>query len=236
MTPEESTLIAVNSACPVCRGEYAHLLVEVNQQRYYRCSGCLATFIDPAQRPSANDERAEYDLHQNHVDDAGYRRFLEPAVNAAVELLAPGARILDYGCGPGPALAAMLQERGYQVSLFDPIYRPDRSVFSQRFDAITCTEVVEHFHEPAAEFSKLNAMLNPGGVLIIMTRFQTDDKRFANWHYRRDPTHVVFYRAETFQILGRGFGWEVDTRPPNLAVIRKPLAASPGASVQQTSG
>lgn len=221
MTPEESALIDVNPPCPVCRGERVLVLIEIDQKRYYRCTGCFATFIDPAQLPSISAERGEYDRHQNRVDDVAYRRFLEPAANAAVELLNPGASILDYGCGPGPALAAMLQERGYTVSLFDPIYRPDRSVLSQRFDAITCTEAVEHFHEPAAEFSKLNAMLNPGGVLIIMTRFQTDDARFANWHYRRDPTHVVFYRGETFQILGRRLGWKVDIRPPNLALIQK---------------
>ena len=41
-----------------------------------------------------------------------------------------------------------------------------------------------------------------------MTCFQNADDRFATWHYRRDPTHVVFYREETFAWLAAHFGWE----------------------------
>jgi cyclopropane fatty-acyl-phospholipid synthase-like methyltransferase len=66
------------------------------------------------------------------------------------------------------------------------------------YDFITCTEVVEHFHHPALEFRRLDALLKPGGWLAIQTTFQTDDARFARWNYRRDPTHVVFYRPYTF--------------------------------------
>ena len=40
-----------------------------------------------------------------------------------------------------------------------------------------------------------------------MTCFQTDDKRFADWHYRKDPTHVVFYRETTFRTIARQRGW-----------------------------
>lgn len=115
----------------------------------------------------------------------------------------------------------MLTERGYRVSLYDPIYRPDAGVLLQRYDAITCTEVVEHFHNPATEFRRLKDLLRPGGWLIVMTRFQTDDARFARWHYRRDPTHVVFYRPETFRSIGRRLGWSVECQPPQLALLRR---------------
>jgi hypothetical protein len=57
--------------------------------------------------------------------------------------------------------------------------------------------------------------------LGIMTRFQTDDARFAGWHYRRDPTHVVFYRAETMQWLIDRFGWDGEIFEPGIVLAKK---------------
>lgn len=215
----------MNPACPVCGHGATVVLLDVDDRRYWRCPACLATFVDPGQHPGREEEKSEYDRHCNAIDDPGYQQFLRPAFDALTQRVPGGCRILDYGCGPGPALANMLTGAGFQVSLYDPIYRPDSDVLGQRFDAIACTEVVEHFHRPAREFQRLDSLLRPGGWLVIMTRFQTDDARFARWHYRRDPTHVVFYRPQTFRVLGCRFGWQVECSPPNLVVIGK---AQPG--------
>jgi hypothetical protein len=34
-----------------------------------------------------------------------------------------------------------------------------------------------------------------------------DEASFADWWYLRDPTHVSFYRPETFEWLARHHGW-----------------------------
>lgn len=196
----------------------------VTALRYWRCPNCMATFLDPGQRPTATAEKREYDRHQNRIDDAGYRRFLAPALAAVRRRVAAGSRVLDYGCGPGPALGRMLTDCGYEVSLYDPLYRADQAALTATYDAITCTEVAEHFHHPAREFRRLHALLRPGGWLVLMTRFQTDDNRFANWHYRRDPTHVVFYRTDTFHHLAGAFKWQVDCTPPHLVEIQRAVA------------
>ncbi len=188
---------------------------------YWRCAGCQARFLDRDQLPDRETERREYDQHQNQPDDPGYRRFLNQLVAPLLRRIEPASRGLDYGCGPGPALARMMEEAGHTMSVFDPIYAPNPNVLHGHYDFITCTEVVEHFHDPATEFERLDALLRPGGWLGIMTRFQTDDDRFANWHYRRDPTHVVFYRPETFEWLGRRFGWEVSCVPPQVVIVAK---------------
>ena len=52
-----------------------------------------------------------------------------------------------------------------------------------------------------------------------MTCFQTEDSRFANWHYRKDPTHVVFYRAETFHWIGRKLGLSVHIPAKDVAIL-----------------
>ncbi|MBN2536972.1 methyltransferase domain-containing protein, partial [candidate division WOR-3 bacterium] len=89
------------------------------------------------------------------------------------------------------------------------------------YDFITCCETAEHFHRPADEFERLDRLLLPGGRLGVMTRFLADDVRFADWAYRRDPTHVVFYREATFRCLAARLGWECEFPGPDVALLRK---------------
>jgi 2-polyprenyl-3-methyl-5-hydroxy-6-metoxy-1,4-benzoquinol methylase len=121
----------------------------------------------------------------------------------------------------------MLREAGHSVALYDPFFHPDTSPLQTRHDFITCTEVIEHFHAPAQEFRRLDALLQPGGWLALMTCFQTDDARFAQWHYRRDPTHVVFYREGTLAHLARRHGWRMEVPTRNVALMHKPPQAHP---------
>ncbi|MEO0810179.1 MAG: class I SAM-dependent methyltransferase [Pseudomonadota bacterium] len=190
-------------------------------QDYLRCSRCRATFLVTRQLPLPDKERAHYKTHENNPDDVRYRAFLARLATPLLKCLPAGQSGLDYGCGPGPALAAMLREAGHSVALYDPFFAPDVTVLHQSYDFITCTEVAEHFHQPAQEFRRLNAMLRPGGFLGIMTMFQTDDKRFAAWHYRRDPTHVVFYRDVTMQTIAEDFDWKLQLPAPNVVIFQK---------------
>jgi len=211
-----------NPACPVCRVGPCTAFLRVEGRDYWRCGHCEATFLDPAQLPGRALEHAEYRLHRNAVDDPGYRRFLSRLADPLLERLAPGCAGLDYGCGPGPALAAMLSEAGQRMAIYDPLFFADPAVLEGRYHFITCTEVVEHFHRPAVEFARFDRLLEPGGWLAIMTTFQTDDRAFAQWHYRREPTHVVFYREATFHAIARQFGWVCEVPCANVALLRKP--------------
>ncbi|TVQ30156.1 MAG: class I SAM-dependent methyltransferase [Wenzhouxiangella sp.] len=210
----------MNPVCPVCLGNQARWFQDVDLRRYWRCERCQATFLDPDQLPDRATEKSEYDRHQNDPHDSGYRRFLGRLTEALLTRLAPGSEGLDYGCGPGPALARMMTEAGHKMAVYDPIYAPDRRALDKRYDFITCTETAEHFHHAYREFERLNTLVKPGGWLALMTRFQTDDDRFANWHYRRDPTHVVFYRPETFDWLGQHWSWEVEIMTPDRVLVR----------------
>lgn len=193
----------------------------VQERTYWRCDVCEATFLSPDQRLTRHAELAHYRLHQNHPDDPRYRAFLSKLVGPLLNKLHPGMTGLDYGCGPGPALVAMLSEAGIRMSLYDPFFHPKRHALQQFYDVITLSEVAEHFFEPATEFDRLNDMLKPGGWLGVMTSFQTDDERFRNWHYRRDPTHVVFYRARTFEVLADQRGWLLEVPSKDIALLCK---------------
>lgn len=193
---------------------------------YLRCDACEATFLTPTQRPDAAQERAEYEQHQNLPGDPGYIAFLKRVADPLLERLPPRSQGLDYGCGPGPVLAQMLRAAGHGVRLYDPFFHPDTDALQARYGFITCTEVIEHFHTPAHEFRQLDAMLQPGGWLALMTGFQTDDARFAQWHYRRDPTHVVFYRKATLAHIARRHGWQMTVPGRNVALMHKPPAGA----------
>lgn len=219
-----------STTCRVCLCGQTEPFAHVDGRDYWRCAECAATFLDGAQLPDPEAERAEYLLHENDPQDAGYRTFLRQLAAPLLRRLPPGQRGLDYGCGPGPALGRMLTEAGHVVRLYDPFFRPDASALEQTYDFITCTEVAEHFHRPGREFAWLNTRLRPGGWLGVMTRFQTDDKRFADWQYRRDPTHVVFYRPQTFQHLAARFGWRCEIPARNVVLMHK---AEPGMDIRR---
>ena len=210
----------------MCEGPQTRAFVSVQERTgvrdYLRCDLCEATFLTPAQRLSATEERAEYEHHQNLPADAGYVSFLRRVADPLLARLAPGSRGLDHGCGPGPVLAQLLRDAGHAVALYDPFFHPDTNVLEARYDFITCTEVIEHFHAPAQEFKRFDALLQPGGWLALMTCFQTDDARFAQWHYRRDPTHVVFYREATLAHIAHRHGWTMTVPARNVALMHKP--------------
>ena len=222
MIPTATSLPLPGFPCPVCEQHGPRLLARLDERDYLRCRRCAATYLPPEQRPNREAERREYRLHRNAVDDPGYRAFLARLTVPLLERLDPDAEGLDYGCGPGPALAAMLHEAGHPMALWDPLFAPDRSVLQRRYDFITCTEVIEHLHHPRQVFEQLQCLLHPGGLLGLTTCFQTDDARFAGWHYRRDPTHVLFWRRETLEFLAGQLGWSILFPADNVALLQLP--------------
>ena len=210
------------SPCPLCdAGDCSHYHRDARRD-YYHCDRCELVFADPATHLDAAAERAVYDQHENDPADAGYRRFLGRLADPMLERLRPGTHGLDYGSGPGPALSVMLEEAGMAMAIYDPFYAPDPTPLQRTYDFVTCTETAEHFFDPAAEFDRLGALLRPGGWLGVMTCFQTDDARFARWHYRMDPTHVVFYRRETLAWVAAARGWHFESPRKDVALMRVP--------------
>ena len=210
------------TTCPVCEHSTVHRFMVCDGRHYLRCDRCQASFVAHKHLPLSEQERELYQLHNNDSDDLAYRCFLSRLSMPLLAALPPAQQGLDYGCGPGPVLARMLEEAGHHMTLYDPFFHDDQEVLGRQYDFITCTEAVEHFHQPSQEFRRLDSLLEPGGILAIMTCFQTDDARFANWHYRRDPTHVVFYREETFCFIACRFGWRCEIPCKDVVLLHKP--------------
>lgn len=185
--------------CPLCSGTRISPYCSDDRRPFLQCIACKLVFVPPDWHLGADAERVEYDLHQNDPNDPGYRLFLSRMTRPLTARLASGARGLDFGCGPGPALACMLREDGFEVALYDSLYAPDASVLTGRYDFITATEVVEHLRRPGWELDRLWSLLGANGWLGVMTKLVRDPIAFASWHYKNDPTHICFYSAQTWQ-------------------------------------
>lgn len=212
---------SADEACPLCGYSRSLLFTRDSRREYYRCEQCALVWVPKHYRLSAEAEKAEYDLHDNQPEDPGYQKFLSRLANPLMEGLAPDSRGLDFGCGPGPALAQMLEKAGHKLSLYDHFYFPHSNVLQQRYDFICATEVVEHLHQPGEVLTQLWSLLEPGGALGIMTKLVLDKKAFGTWHYKNDPTHVCFFSCSTFDWLAREFNAELEFIGTDVIFLRK---------------
>jgi len=64
-------------------------------------------------------------------------------------------------------------------------------------------------------------LLKKDGWLGVMTCFLTSYDAFDSWHYRRDPTHVVFYAEETFQVIAQQRGWHCEIIAKDVVLFNK---------------
>ena len=209
-------------ACPLC-SQPAGLFCEDRRRRFFRCLHCELIAADPTSHLALSEEKAVYDLHENHPDDSRYRDFLSRLAMPLLKYLQPGMEGLDYGCGPGPTLSGILREAGMHMQDYDPLYRADSGLLQRQYDFVTCTEVVEHFNDPASSWQQLAALVKPGGWLGVMTWLvpEEDPEFFRGWGYKGEATHVSFYRPATFAWLGQRFGFTIELVEERIILMHK---------------
>ncbi len=207
--------------CPLCQSSNTKQYHRDHKREYLQCGECELVFVPKQYHLKPSDERAEYDLHQNNPNDDHYREFLLRVYEPLIQRVAPGSKGLDFGCGPGPTLSVMLQEKGFNMTLFDPFYYPDTGVFNQQYDFITATEVIEHLAKPRYELTRLINVLKPEGILAVMTKRALSYDAFIHWHYKNDPTHIAFYSVKTFEWIASDSGMKLDIIKPDVVFLTK---------------
>ena len=211
--------------CPLCGSRRVPPFATQGVRRFLRCGRCDLIFLDPAQRLGPGEERARYETHRNDPRDPDYRTFLDRLFAPLLERLAPGARGLDYGSGPGPTLSRMLTEAGHPTVDYDPFFARREELLDRTWDFVTCSETAEHFFDPGREFRRLDRLLAPGGWLGLMTGIVDDTVDFGAWWYARDPTHVAFYSRAALAWIAEERGWELHPVSDTVVFFRKPAAA-----------
>ncbi len=216
MFRETCPLCMTSGAAPFHKGGKAS-----GYKDFLRCGECDLVFVPRAQMLDAAGQKARYLQHNNDVDDPAYREFLGRMYYALRPHLSAGARGLDYGCGPGPALQHMMIEDGFDVDVYDIYFYPDETVLQKTYDFVTCTETVEHFEDPRGELDRIDGLLHPGGWFGVMTGMLESWDDFPAWYYHRDPTHVNFFSRDTMRWIAERLGWHAHFPRENVALFQK---------------
>lgn len=220
----------LSQSCPLCHStDIAHFF-QIRERDYLSCRTCHVIFVPAEQYVSPDDEKAQYDHHDNRPEDPDYRVFLNRMFLPMQHRLQPRSRGLDFGSGPGPTLSLMFEEAGHRMAIYDHFYAPALSILAQLYDFITATEVIEHLHRPGFELERLWSLLNSGGILGIMTQLVPKEKPFADWYYLKDPTHVCFLSRSTCTWLAEHWQAELTFLAHNVMLFQKNHAGPTGKS------
>lgn len=187
--------------CSLCRANRLNSFSQNQHRVYLRCERCDLIQVPAEFHLSLEDEKSHYGTHENNPDDLGYRAFLDRLCEPLAALLRPQSSGLDFGCGPGPTLCKLMEERGHKVFNYDPHFSDDPSALEGRYDFVTMTEVVEHLRDPAQEIVRAWGLLNDSGYLAVMTQMTDEVVDFDQWYYQRDPTHICFWSKSTMRWL-----------------------------------
>ncbi|SIQ43990.1 class I SAM-dependent methyltransferase [Halanaerobium kushneri] len=182
------------------------------QDKYYHCHNCEAIFIDSAEIVDQAEEKERYEGHDNNHQNEGYVQMFQDFLDEVIEPYIDLDKIndaLEFGCGPGPVLADLIQSRGPEVDRYDPYFFPEKVFSDKRYDLITSTEVFEHFSDPVKEMELLTSHLRENAYLAVMTSFHPGPEEFEDWWYKWDPTHIVFYNQKTFKKIASDFDLEI---------------------------
>jgi len=207
--------------CPLCLKNNIEHYHQDKFRDYWQCLFCQLVFVKPEQYLSVVEEKSIYDQHQNTPDDLGYRKFLNKLLVPLSVKLKMGAKGLDFGSGPGATISVMMQEEGFNVSDYDVFYANKPELLKDSYDFITCTEVIEHLHNPHQEITLLSGLLTQNGHLGIMTKRVIDKNKFSTWHFKNDLTHVCFYSDDTFKFIANQWNFKLHIINSDTLILTK---------------
>ena len=227
-------------SCPACgadarRSEVVHVR---SRDSVMRCPHCHDLFSNP-RYTSAEAEAlykeyydAEFSEAQLHWDFQENAKVLHQTALATLrrrypQLVKPGKRILDYGCGLGFFLAEAqslgLECRGIELSEVAARYAREKHGLhvhsggeqaladeaGSTYDLVTSFAVLEHVLEPRRTLRILIDKLKPGGVLALTLpnlgcwRYRIEGGR---WFNVNEPTHFTFYSIAGIRSVLEGMG------------------------------
>ncbi|MBD2164360.1 class I SAM-dependent methyltransferase [Calothrix membranacea FACHB-236] len=185
--------------CPSCKNQGLVIGTSLSAEVIH-CNNCDLSFLKNSIRPnSANDNSWYADLRdcpQSWVDTfvsdmhEAYSRQL-----TVLENLTKGRKIADIGCGIGVFLS-IAKEHNWEVvgveesehgayfadTKFNIKYSPSLDNFPiNTFDVIRISHVLEHIPEPQDFLAKINRILKPNGILmVIVPNFEPLCSMFIN--------------------------------------------------------
>jgi 2-polyprenyl-3-methyl-5-hydroxy-6-metoxy-1,4-benzoquinol methylase len=225
-------------ACQVCGAAERRHFIHHQGMDLYECSACGLVYLDPM--PSAAESRALYaDAYQGAT--SGYfakvgakLRRSRGRVRQLARRLPKGAggRFLDVGCSGGFMVEAA-REAGFEAwgLDLDPVsiayareHYPQNQFFDgpledfapgAPFDAVYCSEVIEHLGNANAFAAALATLMAPGAVLYLTTPdlgHWRRPKDLTTWDAFCPPAHMLYFNRQNLTRLLANHGLEVIAR------------------------
>jgi 2-polyprenyl-3-methyl-5-hydroxy-6-metoxy-1,4-benzoquinol methylase len=226
-------------ACPLCRQPPVAMATDFQGLHLARCPRCRLQFHSP--RPVLEQlATAVYGAHYHRPDeataDARHQRHYEHQLLRLSNYLDSGRRrVLDVGCGAG-AFMRFAEEAGWHVEGTDVVVTdaarttggrvwagelPAIDFGGAQFDVVRFNHVLEHTRDPVLELRCANALVAPGGVLLVgvpnlaglspwlkswQSRLGLKTKR---WRHYAALHHLWFFTPATLCRVAEAAGFEV---------------------------
>lgn len=234
-------LMELKTPCPVCASKQAGHFIRHNQCDLVRCVSCGLVYMDPPPTPETLQE-----LYGDayHGATEGYFRKVPTKmrrsrhrVRRIVRTLGRdprGLKFLDVGCNGG-FLTEAAREAGFAATGLDPDgaaiayarqhYPGNRFVHGYlegsalepgSFDAIYCSEVIEHSSDVNAFTARLSELMKPGGLIYLTTPDISHWRRpkdVTRWDAFCPPSHCLYFSPANLTELLRRHGLDVVWRP-----------------------
>ena len=216
-----------------CCNSLLNEVILVKDKKYHFCSNCNSVFLDSEFYLTSENQKDRYLLHNNTLEDAGYKKYLEKFFDEVISFAkSKNHTYLDYGSGPNPCLVELVKQKYSdfeQIDAWDLFFTKDFTPKEDFYSLITCLEVAEHFENPIESFLHIKSLLKKDGLLAVQTQifypeddFEKTSKKFATWWYKEDTTHVTFYSKEGLINCCKNCGLEFLTQiNKNLLVFTK---------------
>jgi SAM-dependent methyltransferase len=223
-------------SCPVCAAEPRTLEVEWHGMRLYRCGACASVFMDPP--PTDAERHAMYDDPYEGASEGYYAkaekklRRCRKRARMLDAYVTTGKAFLEVGSSGGFMVEAM-RERGYAATGVEPdgpgvayarkafpgctfhhglLEEVEARGDLATYDAIYCSEVIEHVPFPRPFVAAIARHLKPGGVLNVTT------PDVAHWNKPADitqwtefcpPSHCTYFTPQGLRTLFAEHGLQV---------------------------
>jgi len=241
-------------ACPICASPTAPFAVR-DACALVRCQGCGLVYMDPP--PSAQMLQSLYaDPYAGAT--TGYFTKIESKlvrnrrrIRRLARMLGTtrGRRLLDVGSNAG-TMVEVAREQGFVATGLEPDASAvawaqqrfpgnrfvqgmleDASFGGERFDAIYCSEVIEHAPDCNRFTRALADLLAPGGLLYLTT------PDIGHWRRPRDlerwdafcpPSHCIYFSPGNLSRLlakhGLTVAWRAWSLKPGIKLIARKAA------------
>ena len=203
----------LESKCPVCELQKAHFFLRVNEWQYAQCSECQFVFTHP--HPDQAYLNTLYEVPEGvqirQISSRKRRAFMRAFFLR--KYVKGGKKALDIGCGAG-FIVESLRQFGADAYGFDKVYLNSNDIiseFSDYFDFIYSSEVIEHVSELDAYLELIKKISRPSAFVYVTTPDFSSDKRPENileWGEFAPPEHIQFFSEKNLIILFDRYGFK----------------------------